>query len=180
MDGDWKPIAKEPNTHPAGTQPEPHQLAYMIYTSGSTGKPKGAMNEHGGIVNRLLWTQDYFKLTSRDAILQKTTFSFDVSVWELFWPLITGARLVFAKPGGQGDSTYLKEIISKQKITLLHFVPPMLSAFLSDVEAGDCKGLKNVLCSGEALSTHRYSYLTKSCPMYSCIICTGRRKRRST
>ena len=164
IDGDWKAIAKEPGTPPAGTQPEAGQLAYMIYTSGSTGKPKGAMNEHGGIVNRLLWTQDYFQLSSRDAILQKTTFSFDVSVWELFWPLITGARLVFAKPGGQGDSTYLKEIISKQKITLLHFVPPMLSAFLADVEAGDCQGLKNVLCSGEALSAAQVQLFNEKLP----------------
>ncbi|GAA4316755.1 hypothetical protein GCM10023149_13960 [Mucilaginibacter gynuensis] len=143
------------NTESTEDLPEkaaPDSLAYVIYTSGSTGKPKGVMNEHKGVVNRLKWTQDYFKLTAADAVLQKTTFCFDVSVWELLWPIITGAKLVFAKPGGQADSAYLKEVIDNEQITLMHFVPSMLSAFLPDVEAGDCKSLKNVLCSGEALN----------------------------
>ncbi|HEY0053891.1 MAG TPA: amino acid adenylation domain-containing protein [Pedobacter sp.] len=128
-----------------------NSLAYVIYTSGSTGEPKGAMNEHKGIVNRLLWTQDYFKLGAADAVLQKTTFSFDVSVWELLWPLIAGSKLVFAKPDGHKDNQYLKFIIDSQNITLLHFVPSMLGVFLPDMQAGDCKSLRKVLCSGEAL-----------------------------
>ncbi|RZM27139.1 MAG: amino acid adenylation domain-containing protein, partial [Pedobacter sp.] len=127
-------------------------LAYVIYTSGSTGKPKGTMNEHRGIVNRLAWAQDYFRLSSEDSILQKTTYSFDVSVWELLWPLLAGARLVFAKPGGHKDNEYLKDIINREKITMLHFVPSMLSAFLTEFQEGECPGLKRVLCSGEALS----------------------------
>ncbi|WP_293151942.1 non-ribosomal peptide synthetase [Okeania sp. SIO2C9] len=130
-----------------------HQnLAYVIYTSGSTGKPKGAMNTHGGICNRLLWMQDAFGLTSSDKILQKTPFSFDVSVWEFFWPLLEGATLVVAKPEGHKDSGYLKELIVQEKITTLHFVPSMLKAFLLEDKLEDCSSLKRVICSGEALS----------------------------
>ena len=127
-------------------------LAYMIYTSGSTGLPKGAMNEHRGIVNRLLWMQDAYRLTPQDTVLQKTPFSFDVSVWEFFWPLLTGAHLVMARPEGHKDPAYLSEVIVREKITTLHFVPSMLHAFLDDDSASTCAGvLKRVMCSGEAL-----------------------------
>jgi non-ribosomal peptide synthetase component F len=85
-------------------------LAYVIYTSGSTGKPKGAMNEHRGIVNRLLWMQEAYALGWQDVVLQKTPFSFDVSVWEFFWPLMVGARLVLAKPEGHKDPAYLSAL----------------------------------------------------------------------
>ena len=163
LDGDWKLISKEESSN-VQTVIRPDQLAYVIYTSGSTGKPKGAMNEHSGVVNRLLWAQDYFKLSRQDTILQKTTFCFDVSVWELLWPLLAGARLVFAKPGGQADSAYLRSVIDRERITMLHFVPPMLSAFLSDLEEGNCKGLKNVLCSGEALSASQVQLFTEKLP----------------
>nr|WP_290447367.1 non-ribosomal peptide synthetase [Pseudomonas sp. 21LCFQ010] len=129
-------------------------LAYVIYTSGSTGKPKGVMNEHAAVVNRLLWMQDAYGLTAQDRILQKTPFSFDVSVWEFFWPLITGAQLVMAKPEGHKDPAYLKRIIDQQQITTLHFVPSMLEVFLAHGEAGDCTSLKRVVCSGEALPGH--------------------------
>jgi amino acid adenylation domain-containing protein len=128
-----------------------HNLAYVIYTSGSTGKPKGAMNEHRGLYNRLNWAQDYFKLSPNDVVLQKTTFSFDVSVWELIWPLMVGSKLVLAKPGGQKDNVYLKSVIEANKVTMLHFVPSMLGVFLPDLRAGDCPSLDKVLCSGEAL-----------------------------
>ena len=84
-------------------------LAYMIYTSGSTGRPKGALNTHRAITNRILWMQHAYALGADDTVLQKTPFSFDVSVWELFWPLVTGARLVFARPGGQRETDYLVE-----------------------------------------------------------------------
>ena len=105
-------------------------LAYVIYTSGSTGRPKGAMNTHRAVVNRLLWMQEAYGLDASDAVLQKTPFSFDVSVWELFWPLLTGARLVLARPGGHRDARYLRERIAGDGITTLHFVPSMLRAFL--------------------------------------------------
>jgi amino acid adenylation domain-containing protein/non-ribosomal peptide synthase protein (TIGR01720 family)/FkbM family methyltransferase len=126
-------------------------LCYVIYTSGSTGRPKGVMNEHRGIVNRLLWMQQHFGLTSSDAVLQKTTYCFDVSVWELLWPLLSGARLVFARPQGHKDPAYLRQVIREQDITVVHFVPSMLEVFLEEMEPGECIGLKHVLCSGEAL-----------------------------
>jgi amino acid adenylation domain-containing protein len=127
-------------------------LAYVIYTSGSTGQPKGAMITHGAITNRLLWMQQQYQLDASDVVLQKTPFTFDVSVWEFFWPLITGARLVVARPGGHQDTRYLLELIRSRQITTLHFVPSMLQAFLA--EAGvtqGCRKLRRVICSGEAL-----------------------------
>jgi len=127
-------------------------LAYVIYTSGSTGKPKGAMNTHLGISNRLLWMQEAYQLTAEDCILQKTPFSFDVSVWELFWTLLNGARLVFAKPNGHKDASYLVNLIQEQQVTTLHFVPSMLQIFLIEKGVENCSSIKRVICSGEALS----------------------------
>ncbi|MDQ3917141.1 MAG: amino acid adenylation domain-containing protein, partial [Acidobacteriota bacterium] len=129
----------------------PDNLAYVIYTSGSTGRPKGAMNTHRAICNRLVWMQEEYRLTGRDSVLQKTPFSFDVSVWEFFWPLMTGARLVVAKPGGHQDSVYLIEVIKQNEITTLHFVPSMLQVFLEEPTARGCDSLVRVICSGEAL-----------------------------
>ena len=127
-------------------------IAYVIYTSGSTGRPKGVRNTHRGITNRLLWMQDAYGLSSVDRVLQKTPYSFDVSVWEFFWPLLTGARLVLAQPGGHKDPRYLVRLIVQQQITTLHFVPSMLAVFLEDDEVGRCRSVKRVICSGEALS----------------------------
>ncbi|QDL09660.1 non-ribosomal peptide synthetase [Brasilonema octagenarum UFV-E1] len=127
-------------------------LAYVIYTSGSTGKPKGAMNTHKGLCNRLLWMQDTYQLTATDKVLQKTPFSFDVSVWEFFWPLFTGASLIIARPGGHQDSRYLAQLIAQEKITTVHFVPSMLQVFLEETELEKCGSIKRVICSGEALS----------------------------
>ncbi|MDT7540866.1 MAG: hypothetical protein QOE33_770, partial [Acidobacteriota bacterium] len=130
----------------------PESLAYVIYTSGSTGKPKGAMNAHAGIVNRLVWMQHAFGLDSSDVVLQKTPFSFDVSVWEFFWPLMTGARLVLALPGGHRDAAYLCEVIAREAVTTLHFVPLMLGAWLNELGlAQACRSVRRVICSGEAL-----------------------------
>lgn len=129
-------------------------LAYTIYTSGSTGQPKGAGNTHGGLLNRLQWMQEYFGLTSSDRVLQKTPFGFDVSVWELFWPLMTGAELVLARPNEHKDGLRLKERIISQEITTLHFVPPMLQAFLEIPGIEACaRTLRRVICSGEALTS---------------------------
>ena len=148
---DWPLIAKE-SVDPVTSFAGPEHLAYMIYTSGSTGRPKGAMNTHVAIVNRLLWMQETYRLTPFDRVLQKTPFSFDVSVWEFFWPLLTGATLVVALPGGHQDGAYLANLIRKEKITTIHFVPSMLSAFLEQegLETS-CASLKRVICSGEAL-----------------------------
>ncbi|WP_353572594.1 amino acid adenylation domain-containing protein [Candidatus Albibeggiatoa sp. nov. BB20] len=126
-------------------------LAYVIYTSGSTGNPKGAMNTHLAISNRLLWMQEAYQLTEYDSVLQKTPFSFDVSVWEFFWPLMTGAQLVMAKPKGHQDPHYLAQLIAQQKITTLHFVPSMLRIFLQTAKLQLCENLKRIFCSGEAL-----------------------------
>ncbi len=131
---------------------QPDNLAYMIYTSGSTGNPKGAMNTHVAICNRLLWMQAEYKLDETDRILQKTPFSFDVSVWEFFWPLMTGACLVVARPDGHKDTQYLIDIIQQEAITTLHFVPSMLSIFVADEKSSACTSIKRVICSGEALS----------------------------
>ncbi|WP_331691318.1 non-ribosomal peptide synthase/polyketide synthase [Pseudomonas sp. ZY71] len=129
----------------------PQHMAYVIYTSGSTGQPKGVINEHTAVVNRLLWMQDAYPLTAADTVLQKTPFSFDVSVWEFFWPLMTGARLVMAQPGGHKDPLYLSEIIKQERITTLHFVPSMLDVFLAHGDTERCSELRQVMCSGEAL-----------------------------
>ncbi|MFL9674216.1 amino acid adenylation domain-containing protein [Pseudomonas marginalis] len=142
--------------HQSASNPEVPGLtarnqAYVIYTSGSTGQPKGVINEHAGVVNRLLWMQDAYGLKAHDAVLQKTPFSFDVSVWEFFWPLFTGARLVMARPGGHKDPAYLCDVIEAERITTLHFVPSMLDVFLAHGDVSQAAGLQRVMCSGEAL-----------------------------
>ncbi len=143
-------IAKQQSTNPeSGVSPE--NIAYVIYTSGSTGLPKGAMNIHQGICNRLLWMQDAYQLNTGDRVLQKTPFSFDVSVWEFFWPLLAGAQLVIARPQGHRDGAYLVNLIAEQHITTAHFVPSMLQVFLEEPELARCSSLKRVICSGEAL-----------------------------
>ncbi|NRB37046.1 MAG: amino acid adenylation domain-containing protein [Pseudomonadales bacterium] len=126
-------------------------LFNVIYTSGSTGTPKGVMVPHSGICNRLLWMQNTYPLTSHDKILQKTPYSFDVSVWELFWPIITGSQSYFADAEGHKDPTYLRDIIQSQNITTTHFVPSMLAAFLHTADIEKCSSLRHVFCSGEAL-----------------------------
>ncbi len=142
------------------TQPErlrpllPQHPAYVIYTSGSTGKPKGVVVCHRSAVNRILWMQAEYELAADECVLQKTLFSFDVSVWEFFWPLMTGARLVVARPGGHREPAYLAEVIQQHHVTTTHFVPSMLQAFLEYANvAGKCKSLTRVFCSGEALTT---------------------------
>ncbi|MBB4685798.1 non-ribosomal peptide synthetase [Amycolatopsis jiangsuensis] len=132
-------------------QPRPEHTAYVIYTSGSTGKPKGTVVSHQAIVNRLCWMQDTFGLTAGEPVLQKTPSGFDVSVWEFFWPLITGATLVVAEPGGHRDPAYLAKVIQDERITTVHFVPSMLRAFLAEPAAARCTSVRRVLCSGEAL-----------------------------
>ena len=130
---------------------QPQHLAYVIYTSGSTGRPKGVMNEHGAVVNRLHWMQQAFALDGSDAVLQKTPYGFDVSVWEFFWPLMHGARLVVARPDGHKDPEYLAALIDAQAVNTLHFVPSMLQAFVTACAQWQAAGLRQVFCSGEAL-----------------------------
>ncbi|MFF3334804.1 amino acid adenylation domain-containing protein [Streptomyces sp. NPDC002888] len=131
---------------------EPQDAAYVIFTSGSTGRPKGVVVAHEGIVNRLAWMQSRYELGAEDRVVQKTPFGFDVSVWEFFWPLLEGACLVVARPGGHRDPEYLASLISEQGVTTAHFVPSMLEAFLAEPSAARCVSLRRVVCSGEALS----------------------------
>lgn len=132
--------------------PLPDQLAYILFTSGSTGKPKGSMIDHRAICNRLNWMQQTYTLNDQDRVLQKTPYSFDVSVWEFFWPLMVSATLVISRPGGHKDPNYLAELIQRQRITTLHFVPSMLAAFLDSFVEEKSWKLK-VFSSGEALSS---------------------------
>jgi amino acid adenylation domain-containing protein/non-ribosomal peptide synthase protein (TIGR01720 family) len=145
----------------------PDHPAYVIYTSGSTGRPKGTVVSHRAIVNRLAWMQGTFGLAADDRVLQKTPVGFDVSVWELFWPLCEGATLVVAEPDGHRDPSYLAGLVRDERVTTMHFVPSMLDAFLRDDEVtGDLRwteGLRRVMSSGEALpaaSARRWRDLT--------------------
>jgi non-ribosomal peptide synthetase component F len=151
LDEDWHKVECQ-SADDLGKIVEPDNLAYVIYTSGSTGAPKGAMNAHRGVCNRLLWMQEQYQLTESDRILQKTPFSFDVSVWEFFWPLITGAQLVIAAPEEHKDPKRLARVIQEEAVTTLHFVPSMLRVFVEAGGAPFCDSVKRVVCSGEALS----------------------------
>ena len=148
---------------------QPLHPAYMIYTSGSTGRPKGVINTHAGIVNRLRWMQAAYCLSPADRVLQKTPISFDVSVWEFFWPLLEGATLVLARPDGHKDPDYVGQLIAREGLTIAHFVPAMLDAFLRAPRAHQCTTLRMVLCSGEALSrtTQRRFHATGSAALHN-------------
>jgi amino acid adenylation domain-containing protein len=150
LDADGDAISRQPSSPPE-SRATPDHLAYAIYTSGSTGRPKGALNGQRAVANRLHWMQEEYGLTPRDSVLQKTPFGFDVSVWEFFWPLITGARLVLARPGGHWQADYLVDLIERQRISILHFVPSMLRLFLEQPDLERCRTLRHVFCSGEAL-----------------------------
>ncbi len=133
---------------------QPDDLAYVIYTSGSTGRPKGVMVEHRSVVNRLHWMQCAYPIGAGDVILQKTPYYFDVSVWEFFWWTMTGATLAFLRPGGEKIPMLLVDAIRRHRVTVLHFVPSMLNAFLEYLEGRDVTGLaslRRVFASGEAL-----------------------------
>ena len=151
LDSEWYKLLDQSHEN-LQHQVRGHHAAYVIYTSGSTGTPKGVVNVHSGLLNRLQWMQDAYRLTDVDRVLQKTPFTFDVSVWELLWPLISGACLVVARPGGHRDGAYLVQLIKSQQITTLHFVPSMLEVFLRESEVDRCAALRQVICSGEALS----------------------------
>jgi peptide synthetase PhsB len=131
----------------------PGNLVYVIFTSGSTGRPKGVMNEHAPVVNRLRWMIDNHPLGPADMVLHKTPVFFDVSVWEMFWPLSVGATLVIARPGGHRDADYLVRTVQSSRVTVAHFVPSMLYAFLEHPHVSRCTSLTRVYCSGEALTT---------------------------
>ncbi len=135
-----------------GPRATPDNLACVLYTSGSTGRPKGVALPHRGLVNRLLWAQETYRLTPADAVLLKAAFSFDFSIWEVFAPLLAGARLVLARPDGHQDAAHLVRTIARRGVTLVHFVPSMLAAFLREEGVEGCTTLRQVFSGGEALS----------------------------
>ncbi|MDB6040906.1 MAG: polyketide synthase, partial [Verrucomicrobiales bacterium] len=151
LDQEQELLSGVPSSNPLSVT-QPDHLAYVIFTSGSTGKPKGCMNEHRAICNRLVWMRDHYGISAEDRILQKTPYTFDVSVWEFFLPLLSGACLVLAKPEGHKDTHYLIDLIRNERITICHFVPSMLRFFLRDPGVTGCTSLRNVFVSGEALS----------------------------
>ncbi|AYO68887.1 enterobactin non-ribosomal peptide synthetase EntF [Klebsiella pneumoniae] len=133
---------------------KPDHTAYIIFTSGSTGRPKGVMVGQTAIVNRLLWMQDRYPLSADDVVAQKTPCSFDVSVWEFWWPFIAGAQLVMAEPEAHRDPQAMQQFFARYGVTTTHFVPSMLAAFVASLDADSvaaCRTLRRVFCSGEAL-----------------------------
>ncbi|MFI4033547.1 enterobactin non-ribosomal peptide synthetase EntF [Klebsiella quasipneumoniae] len=135
---------------------KPDHTAYIIFTSGSTGRPKGVMVGQAAIVNRLLWMQDRYPLSADDVVAQKTPCSFDVSVWEFWWPFIAGAQLVMAEPEAHRDPQAMQQFFAHYGVTTTHFVPSMLAAFVASLDADSvaaCRTLRRVFCSGEALPT---------------------------
>jgi len=163
LDSDWPKLANEMATNP-GVKLRPENLAYCIYTSGSTGQPKGAGVPHQGILNRLQWMQQQYRLDDGDCVLQKTPYSFDVSVWEFFWPLMTGAQLAVAKPDEHKDSLALIDTIMREQVSTIHFVPSMLQAFIDTPGVENCTSLKRVICSGEALPADLVSRFQQKLP----------------
>jgi amino acid adenylation domain-containing protein len=151
LDHQWDRL-EEFSDGPLEARGGPEDAAYVIYTSGSTGTPKGVINSHRGICNRLLWMQSEYRIDFSDVVLQKTPFSFDVSVWEFFWPLITGARMVLARPGDHREPGALARLIARAGVTVVHFVPSMLEIFLAwEGLETQCRTLKHLFASGEAL-----------------------------
>ncbi|CAL9553974.1 amino acid adenylation domain-containing protein [Streptomyces sp. enrichment culture] len=153
---DEDPDAAELPCHAPGLELTGSDLAYVIYTSGTTGRPKGVLCEHGGLVNRIQWMNRMFPLGPEDRVLQKTPYVFDVSVWELLWAVWYGAAVVFAEPGAHKDPYALTELIERERVTVVHFVPSMFAVFLEAADGADgapaaLSGLRLVFCSGEEL-----------------------------
>ncbi len=143
---------------------KPDHAAYMLFTSGSTGRPKLTINTHRGLFNRIWWMKETFVIDKNDKILHKTPYTFDVSIWEIFWPLVMGSTLVIAIPHGHKNPLYLSSLIEHHQISNTHFIPSMLELFLQLANTKQCGSLKRVFCSGEALtrklSAHFFSLLT--------------------
>ncbi len=150
LDTDWDliSVASEENCVSHVTS---DNLVYVIYTSGSTGQPKGVMIPHRGVCNQLYWRQTTFKLTAQDKVLQTISLSFDPSVWQIFWPLLFGAQLILARPGGHQDTAYLVKMIATEAITVIGLVPSVLRVLLEEKGFENCTSLKHVTCGGEAL-----------------------------
>jgi len=150
VDRDWSLVAQE-STERVQSDVTPSNLSYVIFTSGSTGRPKGVMIEHYGIVNRMMFLQETYPLSTADRVLHKTPLAFDLSVFEFFWPVTSGAALVVTKPDAVQDSAYMVELIQKEQVTTMFYVPSMLQLLIEEPEFENCTQLKRVICSGEPL-----------------------------
>ncbi len=146
----------------------PEQLAYVIYTSGSTGRPKGVMIEHQAICSQIFWLDETLGLKPDDRAVQKTPYTFDVSLWELFLPLMSGSLLVLAKPGGHKETGYLIDLINRERLTHIHFVPSMLYLFLQEASKARCPTLTCVILSGEAVTKDLENRFTQAFPGVAC------------
>ncbi len=151
IDADPTAFGSETESSPL-TKITSENIAYVIYTSGSTGDPKGTMISHGALLNHMLWMQERFALSEDDRVLQKTPFSFDASVWEFYAPLLVGAQLVIARPGGHRDSAYLMAEIAEREISIVQVVPKLLQAMVEEEGWEKCRRLKRMFCGGEALA----------------------------
>ncbi|HEU0253264.1 MAG TPA: amino acid adenylation domain-containing protein, partial [Pyrinomonadaceae bacterium] len=151
LDWEWETISSESEQNPPGIV-GPANLAYVIYTSGSTGQPKGVQVTHGALSNHMLWMREEIPLNATDRLLQKTSFTFDASIWEFFLPLMCGAQLVLARPGGQQDSAYLVETLMAEEITVLQVVPTMLRVLLAEKDISRCRSLRRLFCGGEVVT----------------------------
>ncbi|HEX8459415.1 MAG TPA: amino acid adenylation domain-containing protein, partial [Pyrinomonadaceae bacterium] len=174
LDGDWNElrthVSAMSGTLVANDKPCGDDLAYVIYTSGSTGQPKGAAIPHRAIRNHMHWMQENFPLDSSHCVLQKTPFGFDASVWEFYAPLLSGARLVLARPGGHQDPSYLIETIRRHQVTTLQLVPSALRLLLEERGLGECTSLQRVFCGGEELTPdlqQRFHRLLPAAKLYN-------------
>jgi len=152
LDTEWESINGESEEDPAAVEVTPANLAYVIYTSGSAGQPKGVQVTHRAVNNHMLWMQQHVPLGETDRVLQKTPYTFDASIWEIFLPLMCGAQLVLARPDGHRDSAYLVNTVAERNITVLQLVPTMLRVFLEEPNISSCKSLRRVFCGGEAVT----------------------------
>ncbi|MEH2235674.1 amino acid adenylation domain-containing protein [Nostoc sp.] len=150
LDLNWQENIRNSQENPVN-ETTTDNLIYVIYTSGSTGQPKGVMNPHRGICNQLYWKQTTFGLTQVDKVLLTISFSFDPSVWQIFWPLCFGGQLIIARPGGHQDTAYLVKVITQQQITVLALVPSILRVLLEEKGIENCRFLRHITCGGEAL-----------------------------
>ncbi len=169
LDQDWEAIAACSPENPAPVS-TPDNLAYLIYTSGSTGVPKGVVVEHRQLLNQLLWCRDKFGFSASDRVLQKASLTFDVSILETLLPLICGARVVMAGPGGDRDPDYLVELIRKEQITYIDAVPMLLDSLLDHQGSGAWNSVRLVTVGGEALNlalVHKFHGKSRA-PLWNC------------
>jgi amino acid adenylation domain-containing protein len=150
IDAEWPGIAACPTIEPAPPA-GPHNLAYVIYTSGSTGRPKGVMIEHAGVVNYLAGMQDAFPIEAGESFLQATPLTFDVSAYEIFWPLWRGGTVVLAPGAARLDMAHVSSLLRRHRIVGLHFVPSLMDMFVAAADPADCAHLRYAFCSGEAV-----------------------------